>query len=452
MEKIQFSLPLQKIDSEQRMVYGWASTPQIDSDGEMIPTEALAKSLPNYMKFPTIREMHQAKAVGVTKEAEIKSGKGLWIGAKIVSDEAWKLVKEGVYSAFSIGGNVVRRNKSLIEELDLIEISLVDVPANKGAVIELWKAGKVSKSAETVYSLSNLMIQCKDLMSYYSFLGKSTKDLEKCLEMIKRMIATEALETEKEANEAKESLFASKNPADLEKFINSLERLKFEDNPIAETLRKGVIVSMKKELETKKGEEVAEVEATTEVVEPTEVVESTETEVEVEETTTEVEEPAEAVEESKESGDSPELTKLDGLEDRLEKLEKAEEPSEAEPVEKLDLGPTITKVVGVVEKLLGVIEGLEGRLKSVEAAIGDLPAPTKSKSAFVHKQIAAVVEEKDTELTKQVSTEVEAKKARWEELKKLYNELGRNQFAKQGFSLEASKLQTELEKLNVVIR
>lgn len=134
-------VPITKIDDDERMVFGWASTPELDSDGEVITVKALEKALPDYMKFPTIREMHQPRVAGTTKNAEINAN-GLYIGAKIISDEAWKMVKGGGYRGFSVGGNVVLRTGNVINELDLVEISLVDVPANKGARIEVWKKEK----------------------------------------------------------------------------------------------------------------------------------------------------------------------------------------------------------------------------------------------------------------------------------------------------------------------
>lgn len=139
MQKIDKFIPIQKVDDEQRMVWGYASTPDLDSDGEIIELNAIEKALPEYMKFPTIREMHQPKAAGRTVEATIDN-KGLFIGAKIVSDEAWNMVKEGVYAGFSIAGKVVQKLRNRISELKLTEISLVDVPANKSAVITLWKS------------------------------------------------------------------------------------------------------------------------------------------------------------------------------------------------------------------------------------------------------------------------------------------------------------------------
>jgi len=131
-------IPISKVDEEKRMVYGWASTPDLDSQGEVVSTKALKNALPAYMAFPALRQMHQPQVAGVTKEATT-SDKGLFIGAKIVVDDAWRLVKEGVYRGFSIGGAVRQKVDNVITDLNLTEISLVDVPANRSTVFTLVK-------------------------------------------------------------------------------------------------------------------------------------------------------------------------------------------------------------------------------------------------------------------------------------------------------------------------
>ena len=131
-----------KIDRERRMVFGYASTEALDSQGEVVRKEAIEAALPDYMRFANIREMHQPSAVGVAKEAAIDD-KGLYLAARIVDDEAWRKVTEGVYKGFSIGGRVTDRDraqKHVITGVELMEISLVDRPANPEAVIELYKA------------------------------------------------------------------------------------------------------------------------------------------------------------------------------------------------------------------------------------------------------------------------------------------------------------------------
>jgi HK97 family phage prohead protease len=139
---MQIFLPLEKLDREQRMVYGYASTEARDSQGEIVTRAAIEAALPAYMEFANIREMHQLSAVGVVKSADLDD-KGLRLSAKVVDDDAWAKVKEGVYKGLSIGGRVTKRdavNKAVITGVNLTEISLVDRPANPEALIDAYKA------------------------------------------------------------------------------------------------------------------------------------------------------------------------------------------------------------------------------------------------------------------------------------------------------------------------
>lgn len=149
MDNITIYLPFTKADSDQKIVEGYASTETVDSQGEIIKTEAIGKALPDYMKFANIREMHQWSAVGKTIHAKIDDKKkGLWIRGKIVDKEAWEKVKEKVYNGFSIGGKVLKKIGNIVHELSLNEISLVDRPANPEAVFSLVKFDKGGEMIE----------------------------------------------------------------------------------------------------------------------------------------------------------------------------------------------------------------------------------------------------------------------------------------------------------------
>lgn len=139
-----FYIPLAKIDEEKRMCYGYASTDTRDSDGDVITRKAIETALPDYLKWSNIREMHQLSAVGTTETSKM-DGKGLYIGAKIIDDSAWNKVKAKVYKGFSIGGRATKRaegDPSTITGLELVEISLVDRPANPDAKIDTFKMFK----------------------------------------------------------------------------------------------------------------------------------------------------------------------------------------------------------------------------------------------------------------------------------------------------------------------
>ena len=219
MNKFKRFIPLTKIDKDKRMVFGFASTPDLDSDGEIVSLNALKNALPIYMEFPTIREMHQPKAAGTTKTAEIikegKRGEGLWISGKVVADDAWKLVKEGVYKGFSIGGNVIEKVENEITQLDLVEISLVDSPANRKARIQLWKkeftakdkkvlaiaealahTHKMQKDAHGTLTMANVLAHLVDVRFSFELAGKSTTKINRMIEQAKSIIATEASEKE----------------------------------------------------------------------------------------------------------------------------------------------------------------------------------------------------------------------------------------------------------------
>ena len=131
-----------KVDHALRMVYGYASTEALDSQGEVVKLDAINAALEGYMKFANIREMHQPSAVGVAKEANVDEV-GLYLAVKVVDDAAWEKVVEGVYKGFSIGGRVTQRdtvNKAIITGMTLTEISLVDRPANPEATFDVFKA------------------------------------------------------------------------------------------------------------------------------------------------------------------------------------------------------------------------------------------------------------------------------------------------------------------------
>ncbi|MEI8032773.1 MAG: HK97 family phage prohead protease [Chlorobiaceae bacterium] len=125
-------------------VWGYASSTAVDSDGETVTAEAMKAALPDYMKFGAVREMHDSKkAAGTAIEADVQEDGRTYFGALIVDAEAVKKVTAGVYKGFSIGGKVTDRdetNKSIIKGLKLVEVSLVDRPANPEAVLTVFKS------------------------------------------------------------------------------------------------------------------------------------------------------------------------------------------------------------------------------------------------------------------------------------------------------------------------
>ncbi len=72
---------LTKIDVEQRIVAGYASTEAVDAHGEIVLKSAIEAALDDYLEFANVREMQQLSAVGVTEEAAVDD-RGLYIAAR----------------------------------------------------------------------------------------------------------------------------------------------------------------------------------------------------------------------------------------------------------------------------------------------------------------------------------------------------------------------------------
>lgn len=138
-------------DDEKNVITGPVSSDQVDKHDEIVDPDAIMKSKKSYMEFPTVRYMHEADPVGLTLD--------LWKkGNKVLADieifdnktELWHMIEKKYLRAFSIGFRV-REIKNYcpdgsdgecfirFTEIDLIEISIVDSPANTDAVFEVKK-------------------------------------------------------------------------------------------------------------------------------------------------------------------------------------------------------------------------------------------------------------------------------------------------------------------------
>jgi len=146
------------------IVSGIASSESVDSDGEVILADAIKNSIPDYMKFGALREMHQQIAAGTTIGMSVNDEGKTEIEALVVDPVSVKKVLSGVLKGFSIGGKVLKRNatkRNIIESLKLTEVSLVDRPANPDAMIALYKADDAEKSLYCIADLASVLNHAK---------------------------------------------------------------------------------------------------------------------------------------------------------------------------------------------------------------------------------------------------------------------------------------------------
>ena len=153
-ENVRLSMPFSKVDKERRIVSGFATLDNVDRQADIVTTEA---SLKAFKKFRgNIREMHQPISVG--KMVGFKEDKyfdpetkkfysGVYVSAYISkgAQDTWEKVLDGTLSGFSIGGRMNKYDDAydekldkairIIKDYDLVELSLVDNPANQFANI-----------------------------------------------------------------------------------------------------------------------------------------------------------------------------------------------------------------------------------------------------------------------------------------------------------------------------
>ena len=153
-DSLRLSMPFSKVDVERRVVSGFATLDNVDKQNDIVTSEA---SVDAFSKFRgNIREMHQPSAVG--KMVSFKEDKyfdpdskkfyaGVYVSAYVSkgAQDAWEKVLDGTYTGFSIGGKMNKwddaydekmdRQIRVIKEYDLVELSLVDNPANQFASI-----------------------------------------------------------------------------------------------------------------------------------------------------------------------------------------------------------------------------------------------------------------------------------------------------------------------------
>lgn len=153
-DNLRLSMPFSKVDEERRIVSGFATLDNLDKQSDIVTAEA---SLDAFKRFRgNIREMHQPLAVG--KMVNFKEDKffdpetkkfysGVYVSAYVSkgAQSTWEKVLDGTLSGFSIGGKMNKWDDAydtkmdaqirIIKEYDLVELSLVDTPANQLANI-----------------------------------------------------------------------------------------------------------------------------------------------------------------------------------------------------------------------------------------------------------------------------------------------------------------------------
>lgn len=135
-------------ENDDLIITGLANAAVEDRVGDIIPEEAYKKGgLDNYRKNPILLFNHDyGEPIGKTTGIEV-SASGLAITATIseAAGRIYKLIKDGVLKSFSIGFMVTDASYDsatdifVIKDLELLEVSVVSVPANQDSIFDIAK-------------------------------------------------------------------------------------------------------------------------------------------------------------------------------------------------------------------------------------------------------------------------------------------------------------------------
>jgi len=174
--QVTLTMPISKVDVEKRIVSGFATLDNIDRQGDRVTAEASQRAFENFRG--NVRLMHQpipaGKVVNFRTESFFdantnKQYNGVYVDAYISkgATDIWEMVLDGTLTGFSIGGNVkdsepVMDSESqstvrIIKDYDLVELSLVDSPANQLAnIFSIQKDLQGGSIADGIFNKSNI--------------------------------------------------------------------------------------------------------------------------------------------------------------------------------------------------------------------------------------------------------------------------------------------------------
>ncbi len=178
-DSVRLTMPIAKIDEDRRIVSGFATLDNVDRQGDVLLTDASRKAFENFRG--NVRLMHQpipaGKVVSFRENTfyDKESGKmysGIFVDAYISkgAENIWQMVLDGTLTGFSIGGRIVDYETKMddgegspgvrvVKEYELMELSLVDSPANQFAnILSIQKLGDevITSGIATEFSTENV--------------------------------------------------------------------------------------------------------------------------------------------------------------------------------------------------------------------------------------------------------------------------------------------------------
>jgi len=227
-------------------VEGYASTADIDSRSDRITLDALRGAKDNLVNnYGILLFNHDSNSpTGRVVNAEVDA-RGLKITAFISkqAEKVWEWVKEGVINSFSIGGFIVKAVKFFdkevnqmvreIRRLELVEVSLVSLPANPYAKTTGFYVGKALDvvDLEDLTEKSVEEAQEEEIKQEVDMTNEVTKDVEATEEEVVETSSDEeeTKDLEEEESEVTEEEESTDEPEKDAKIEDEVEEEEEED-------------------------------------------------------------------------------------------------------------------------------------------------------------------------------------------------------------------------------
>lgn len=223
-------------------IRGYASTERIDRDGDIIASDAFAESLRDYLNAGGVilYNHDKDKVIGKCLSAVIVEGRGLLVEAEIFTpdEEILSGIRNGALKSFSVGFLAKEYDPTLFEggvlyeKGDLLEISVVSVPANPDATfIILEDNPEPQKQAQVddeplmtagVERLASVALVVKDIDITKEKGGEHMEEVRKEIAMenqgVVEGVETKTVSISEIANEVEKAIEQTK----VEKAVNTL--------------------------------------------------------------------------------------------------------------------------------------------------------------------------------------------------------------------------------------
>ncbi|QIQ62912.1 capsid maturation protease [Streptomyces phage Moab] len=396
-DNVRLTMPLSKVDKENRLVSGWASLDNADSQGDIVLKEANQRAFSRFRG--NIREMHQPIAVGrmvdfkedsYFDQETNKFYNGIFVTVYVSkgAQDTWEKVLDGTLQGFSIGGAIKDAETQwvkdagkairFVKDYELVELSLVDSPAN-----QLANVFSITKAADGSTVMKGMVADTRSENVFYceadGIAKTSTEETVSCGNCGSAMqnIGWFEYENDEDKTEKVSTLIANRNSSNTSGSEEPIAKQETAHN------EGGVIVAE----ENKSSETEVDAGSTATVVD--EVAEEGKAETEVNSSTEAVaektdEEKSEEVAETDDATEDPDIAKMFGdlqtaIESGLEKNAKQADEAITKATEAFE--SKVDELVKKHDELVNKFESLKTDIGGVEKRLGVVESETAIKKS-----------------------------------------------------------------------